>query len=69
MNIAGTNIYLRPSIAELVPAYVAEPIAFSKRKAIRYIVDSHLRASIARGRGHRAMRRIRALMPAHTFKR
>ena len=61
MNIPGTEIYSHPSIADLVPGYITPPCALSKRTAIRYIVDSHLRANIARGHGHAAARRAKAL--------
>jgi hypothetical protein len=46
---------LRPSIGELVPGYLS--VGIPKRQAVRYIVDSHLRSRLARGKGNRAARR------------
>ena len=45
----------RPSIEALVRSYVA--VGITLRNAVFYIVDSHMRARIARGKGNRARRR------------
>jgi hypothetical protein len=46
----------RPTIQELVPGYL--DVGITKRNAVRYIVDSHLRSRIGRGHGHKATRRM-----------
>lgn len=45
----------RPTLAELVPGYVA--LGITKRNAVFYCVDSHMRSVIARGKGRKAARR------------
>jgi hypothetical protein len=50
------TIPTRPTIQQLVPGYL--DVGISKRNAVRYIVDSHLRSRIARGKGNKASRRM-----------
>jgi hypothetical protein len=45
----------RPTIQELARGYTS--VGITLRNAVFYIVDSHMRAAIARGKGNRARRR------------
>lgn len=49
------------SISILVPEYTNDPVAFTKRLAVRCIVNSRMQAQNARGKGSRAQRRIKRL--------
>lgn len=50
---------LRPTIPELVPGYVE--VGIPPKRAVAYIVDSHMRSAIARGKGSKARRRAAKL--------
>lgn len=52
------------SIAVLVPCYTEQPVAFTKRQAVRCIVNSRMQSPNARGKGSRARRRIKRISDA-----
>lgn len=47
----------QPTIAELVTGYL--DVGITKRRAVHYIVDCHMRSHVARGKGSRAIRRAK----------
>lgn len=55
-----------PTIPDLAPGYLR--CGLSKQSTVRYIVDQHLRANIARGQGRRAAKRADAIKLARAYE-